>query len=211
LIKDFFTSLKEEDVEVALGVRNSRNDESISDFFSMLFWTIFSKFVIKDVPKGGVDVFGCNLAVRDALLKLNESNTSLIGQLFWVGFKRKFFSYDRLHRQKGVSAWNFTRKLRYMLDSIFAFSDLPLLMLLWIGLFGIISSGTISIIVLLAWLFQLISVHGYTPIILSIYFIGSILIFGQGIIGCYVWRCAENTKQRPITLVARHDMFNTKI
>ena len=88
---------------------------------------------MRQVPTGGVDVFGCNRAFCTALLGLEERDSSLIGQLFWLGFRRKEIKYQRRPRRVGTSAWNFRRRFRYMMDSIFAFSDLPISILLWLG------------------------------------------------------------------------------
>jgi len=208
LIEDFFSLLDKEEHDIVVGVRKKRDDPFITSMMSQTFWACYRNFVIKGVPNGGVDVFACNKKVCEALLMLEETNSSLIGQLFWVGFSRGFVEYDRQKRTHGTSAWNFRRKLRYMLDSVFAFSDLPINLLLGIGMFGLISSFLVSMVVLMAWVFSLVPIPGYTPIILSIYFIGSLLILGQGLIGCYVWRCVENTKKRPITLVSDSKVFS---
>jgi len=207
LIIDFFRVLDEGEFDIAVGERGERNDPPLTTFLSKTFWSFYRRFVIKGVPDGGVDVFACNQSVRKALLMLEEINSSLIGQLFWVGFKRKFVTYDRQKREHGTSAWNLSRKIRYMFDSVFAFSDLPILMFLWLGGFGIATSILVSLIVIVSWMFSIITVPGYAPIILSIYFMGSLLILGQGIIGSYVWRCNENTKRRPITLVHEKHSF----
>ena len=211
LIIDFFQVLGEAEFDIAVGVRGKRNDPPLTTFLSKSFWSFYRRFVIKGVPDGGVDVFACNDRVRKALLMLEEINSSLIGQLFWVGFKRKFVTYERQKREHGTSAWNLSRKIRYMFDSVFAFSDLPILMFLWLGGLGIATSIIVSLIVIVSWMFSIITVPGYAPIILSIYFMGSLLILGQGIIGSYVWRCNENTKRRPITLVhERHEFRPAK-
>jgi hypothetical protein len=94
-----------------------------------------------------------------------------------------------------------------MLDSVFGFSDLPIMLLLWIGMVGVAASLIAAIIVLLFWFMGGISVAGYTPILLSILFVGSLLLTGQGIIGAYVWRAAENTKFRPLSIVASHEIL----
>jgi len=208
LIADFFQTLDKDEHDILFGVRQGRNDPPLTSALSHCFWSLYRRFVITDVPDGGVDVFACNAKVRDAILLLEEINTSLIGQMFWVGFRRGHIDYERRRREHGISAWSISRKIRYMFDSVFAFSDLPILMFLWIGGFGIITSILVSAIVIISWSLSFITVPGYAPIILSIYFIGSLLILGQGIIGSYVWRCNENTKRRPITLVHERHSFD---
>jgi len=201
LILRFFELLRADQSDLVLGQRVQRADGWLNDLLSNSYWILYRKFIIADMPVGGVDVFACNRKIRDDLLSLHEANSSLISQLFWLGHRRLCVPYQRRARTQGKSAWNLRRKIRYMLDSVFAFSDLPIFLLLWLGGFGILASLISGVIVFVAWLVGAISVPGYTPVMLLVAFIGSILIFGQGIIGCYVWRAVENTKQRPLSLV----------
>ena len=76
------------------------------------------------MPAGGVDVFACTAEVRDVICSLESVHTSLVAQLFWVGFRRELVAYDRLPSDT-PSGWTFRRKLRYLSDSVFAFTDLP--------------------------------------------------------------------------------------
>lgn len=204
LIQRFFIELNKGDWDLIVGVRASRADPPVAKFLSQLYWRLYRIFVMREVPAGGVDVFGCNQAFREALLNLEERSSFLIGQLFWLGFRRHEIEYERLARKAGKSAWKFQRRLRYMLDSVFAFSDLPISLLLWLGALGTVAAGTSTVVVTSAWMLGLIKVRGYMPIMLAILFFGSLLVFGQGIIGCYVWRIAENTKKRPLSIILSH-------
>ena len=101
LILEFFSSLSREDVDVTLGVRTKRSDPWASRTAARLFWWTYRRFVQREVPAGGIDVFGCNLAFREHLLRLDETNSSLVGQIIWLGFRRKLVPYERLPRQRG--------------------------------------------------------------------------------------------------------------
>ncbi len=118
------------------------------------------------MPRGGVDVFGCNLVVRDALLSLDESNSTLVGLLFWLGFRRENVPYERLARKHGTSGWNFRRKYRYLLDSAFSFTDLPIEVLTGVGAVGVLISMVLAVVVLIMRLAGRIAVLGYTPLML---------------------------------------------
>ena len=204
LIRNFFEELDGGHYDVVVGVRASRADPAMTQFFSRIYWQLYSIFVMPEIPQGGVDVFGCNRAFRDALLSLEERNSFLIGQIFWLGFRRHEITYERRARTIGSSAWKFRRRLRHMLDSLFAFSDLPISLLLWLGAFGVGVSMLMTVILLATWSLGLIDVRGYVPIMLALMFFGSLLVLGQGIIGCYVWRVAENTKKRPLSVILCH-------
>src|SRR5215207_9424678 len=120
------------------------------------------------MPPGGVDVFACNETVRRAILDLRESNSSLVGLLIWLGFRRTTVTYERQERTEGTSGWTFAKKVRYMADSIFSFTDLPIRLLLAVGVFGCVSVALSAVVVLVAWVVSEIEVPGYTPLILSI-------------------------------------------
>ena len=203
LICDFFKELSSGECDVVVGVRQSRADPAFGRFLSGLYWRLYKAFVMSDIPQGGVDIFGCNRAFRDALLTLEERSSFLIGQIFWLGFRRREVLYERRPREIGQSAWRFRRRLRYMLDSLFAFSDLPITLLLWLGALGIGVSLLSTAVLLATWGTGLIDVRGYVPIMLAVMFFGSVLVLGQGIIGCYVWNVRKTQKSALFRLFSR--------
>lgn len=208
LIVAFFEELAKGETDVVIGARQSRDDPLLNKVASQVFWFLYRKLVQPELPRGGIDVFGCNAAFRRELLKLEESHSSLVGLLVWLGFRRKAIPYKRARRQHGKSAWTFARKMRYLLDSLFSFSDLPIKVLLWVGSIGIVISLVFSVIVLWARLSGRIQVPGYSPIVLTVTFFGSINLICLGIVGSYVWRAYENTKKRPGAVVLREMEFN---
>jgi len=90
-----------------------------------------------------------------------------------------------------------------MMDSIFSFTDLPLILVLWVGVVGVLISLVFGIGVAIARLTGEITEPGYTTLALLITFFGSAILAVQGIIGSYLWRTFENTKRRPLRIVAR--------
>jgi fatty acid desaturase len=140
--------------------------------------------------------------VRDEVLQISEPNSSLIAQLFWVGFRRSFVPYARRRRAYGKSAWNTSRRMRYMMDSVFSFSDAPIQFVLFLGLFGCFVSITLGVITFVARLFGFIEQPGYATLVLVILFFGSAILVVQGIVGSYLWRTFENTKKRPLRIIS---------
>jgi glycosyltransferase involved in cell wall biosynthesis len=202
LVVSFVEQLEAGGVDLVLGRREGRAaDPLVSRASSGTFWWVYRRFVQPSMPPGGVDVFGCNRAVRDAILTLREANSSLVGLLLWVGFRVGTVGYERLPRADGgKSSWTFRKKLRYMSDSIFSFTDLPIHVLLFVGFFGCVSVTVAALVVLVAWAAGWVEVAGYTPLMLAILFVGGLLTFGLGIVGSYVWRTYENTKRRPLAI-----------
>jgi glycosyltransferase involved in cell wall biosynthesis len=207
LVGKFYEQLKTGQYDVAFGERLSRVDRRFGKMFSAIFWGFYRKFVQTEIPSGGVDTFACTKAVRDELMRCGERNSSLIGLLFWVGFRRVSIPYDRTERQAGVSAWTFSKRVRYLSNSVFSFTDLPVRVLLYIGLLGILLSLAFGFIVLIMKSRNAIEVPGYTATVLLVTFFGGLNCFGLGLIGSYVWRAYENTKRRPNYIVSSHDVF----
>jgi glycosyltransferase involved in cell wall biosynthesis len=204
----FFRALESQQFDVAVGAREGRDDPMLQKAMANLYWRLYRRFVQPEVPIGGVDVFGCNLIVRNALLRLRESNSTLIGLLFWLGFRRQTTHYTRQPRAGGGrSAWTFRRKLRYLLDSSFSLTDLPVIAMMVIGLAGSMVSILLSVVVVVAWLANLIQVPGYTPIILVLLNAFTLTMLALGIIGSYVWRTYENTKERPLYVPMTHEVY----
>lgn len=208
LIIDFYKILKKERFDIVIGVREGRDDPVMSKLAAKIFWYLYKKLIVKEMPHGGVDVFGCNEAFRNNLLQLEESHSSLIAQIFWLGFRRQQVTYKRVERKVGVSSWSLKKKLTYMMDSIYSFSNLPIKILSRIGVVGIVLFGFLGMITLISKMMGLISVPGYTLTLLAIGFLGAINIFGLGVIGSYAWRAYENTKSRPLAVILSVEEFN---
>lgn len=198
---EFFRALASGTADVAVGRRDSRSDPLSSKAAASAFWKLYRKLIFPEMPEGGVDIFACNSLVAAEILKLEESHSSLIGLLYWVGFRRVEIPYERRAREHGESGWSFSKKVRYLLDSVFSFTDLPLSMLIGVGAVGAIVTAVISVIVTVSFLLGSIAEPGYTPLMLVILFSTFTLLVGLGIVGTYVWRGFENTKRRPGAIV----------
>lgn len=206
LLLSCFRSLAAGECDVAVGTRDGREDPLPSRLASSMFWGLYRRLVVPEMPKGGVDIFACNEPFRAQLLALGEARSSLIGLIFWMGFRRKFVTYTRQARQHGKSAWTLKKKIDYMMDSVFAFTDYPIRLLVRIGSIGSMLSIMLALIVLALRLGGAIVVPGYAATMLVVLIFGALNLLAMGVIGIYAWRAYENTKQRPLAIVAmRYD------
>lgn len=210
LVLDFFRSLREEPVDVVIGARAARADPAADRLAAHGFWAVYRRFVQPDMPPGGFDLFGCTRDFRNRLLELTEVRSALVGQVLWLGFRRKLVTYERRERRHGTSAWTLGKKLNYLQDSVFAFTDLPIRLLLGSGIVGIAASVLIGAVVLVARLAGAIDVPGYAATILVVLFFAAINLLGLGIVGSYVWRAYENSKHRPESIVLSRTTFQSR-
>ena len=207
LILAFREALARDDCDVAVARREGRADPLMARVFSKLFWSIYRRLVQPEVPRGGIDVFACNRVFRDHLVALRERNSTLVGLVCWLGFKRVEVPYSRQPRGQGASAWTLRRRVHYLLDSVFAFSHLPIRLMEVAGVLGLTLALGLGSIVLYARLRGDIVVPGYTATVLVVMFFGALNALGIGLLGEYVWRGFENTKGRPAYALARRLTF----
>jgi len=210
LIVQFYESLRSGSADIVFGYRTKRSDPWLSELSATLFWAIYRRFVVKEMPPGGVDVFGCTRRVRDRILSFPEANSSLMALLFWVGFRRLYIGYERQPRKEGQSTWTFPMKLRYSLDSIFNFTDLPVRLLLALGVLGTLTAVVLGVVIVTLRLTNGIPVAGYTALALMILFFGSLMTLGMGIVGQYVWLCLQNARRRPNYLIDSIRVFDNQ-
>lgn len=207
LMREFFRVLRDEPVDVCLGTRSSREDPWATKLSSQLFWRLYRRLVMPQMPRDGIDVFACRVEVARVLLSLQESHSFLPAQLLWVGFRRKEIPYHRQARTLGRSSWTFRKRFEYMLNSVFAFTDRPLRLISLIGGLGMTLSLGYGLFVTVARLRGWITEAGFTTLVLLILFSMSLNLFSLGIVGQYIWRTFENSKGRPASIVRRADCF----
>lgn len=207
LAVQFFSMLATGHTDIVVGVRAARTDPWPTRVAAQMFWGIYTRFVLRSIPKGGVDVFACDTAVRQWLLNCSEANSSLIGLLYWIGFRRQEVTYTRRARPSGRSAWTFSRRVRYLLDSTFSFTDLPVRLLLAFGAAAVTLAVVFGGVVVVGKLTGHVVLPGYAATILTILFFGGINASGLGVVGSYAWRAFENSKERPLSITMRQHEY----
>ncbi len=208
LILQFYQKLASQRDDVVVGTRFARSDPWLSQVTSWLFWSMYRWLIQPEVPKGGVDVFGCTRKFSDHLLSLRESNTTLAGLLFWLGFRRSVIPYMRRPRGHGKSTWTVGCNVEYLIDSAFAFSLLPIRFLSAAGAVGILISVFLALIVVYSRMTGDIDLPGYSATVLPVMFFGGLNFLGLGNLGEYIWRTFENTKGRPHGIIMIQDTFD---
>jgi glycosyltransferase involved in cell wall biosynthesis len=207
LVVEFFRKLESDTCDVVCGVREGRDDPLATRATSAIFWAIYRRLVQPEMPKGGIDVFGCNQRARDTLVAFSEAHSSLVGQLVWIGMRRVDVPYRRRERTHGASGWTLGKKITYMLDSSLAFSDLPIRLLFAVGCIALLIALGYGAVVLIARLTGIISEPGYATTVLLIAGFGALNALGLSVVGAYAWRAFENTKARPLAIVQRRYSF----
>ncbi len=188
--------------EIVYGVRQVRNRKN---FFktatARIFYRLFNKLTATRIP---VDVGDFRLIDRkalDAFLAMRERNRFVRGMFAWVGFKAKGVPYVEEERMAGGTKYPLGKMVRLAFDAIISFSDLPLQIAIFLGLFTALSSMTLGIIYLFQKLTGGYTVRGWASLAVLISFLGGIIIMLLGILGLYVGRIYEETKARPLYVI----------
>ena len=169
LVVEFFRRLEQDACDVVFGVRAARDDPLRTRLASTLFWAAYRRLVQPEMPPGGVDVFGCNAARarragRARPRRTRASSASCSGSASAATRCRTTGARARTARAPG--RWR--KKLAYLLDSSFAFSDLPIRLLFGVGMLALAVALVYGAVVLVARLTGLIVEPGYAPTVLLI-------------------------------------------
>lgn len=195
---------------VVLAVRSDRNESLLQKFFSNSYYKLMRRFVLKEMPLGGFDCFLIDRKVIEVLRLMDEKNTSLMGQILWSGFKTNSIYYTRLKREKGKSRWTLSKKIKLVIDSVLSFTHLPIRVMSVVGLtFFMISIIWSSVIVYLK-LFGEIQLEGWTTLMVFNLFSSGLILLTLGIIGEYLWRNFDATRNRPVYIVEQRNYTESK-
>lgn len=188
--------------KVVLAVREKRNDSFITNITSNLYYKIIRRFAQKNMPNGGFDTYLIDRKVKDILIAMDERNSPLSLQILWVGFDPKYEYYERKDRKIGKSSWSKEKKLKFSIDSLIGFSYVPIRIMTYIGVVSWIVSILFALHLVIDNIMGKVDVKGYTTIVVLILFFSGMIMATLGILGEYLWRTLENTKKRPIAIVA---------
>ena len=197
LITNMLGIVQRDEADVAVGVRQSRKDGVVSRTLSAVFWKIFNRVSSLELPRGGVDIFALSRSARETLNTFEESSTSLIGLIYWMGFRRQEVPYHRVERRVGKSSWSLQKRINYAKDSITAFSEFPLTVFLWSGAVGAIVSLVFALIGAFQYIFTSDHQSQREVTAIGLLFVASYLMAGLGVLGTYLWRIADNVRKRP--------------
>ncbi|QQS21811.1 glycosyltransferase family 2 protein [Candidatus Saccharibacteria bacterium] len=140
----------------------------------------------------------------EALRSFRESERYTKGMFSWIGYKKKEILYDRDPRAAGETKWNYAKLINLAIDGITSFTTAPLRISSFIGAIISLIAFVYIIYLLLRPLFGVPTVPGYASTMAVILFMGGVQLLSIGIIGEYVGRIFNETKNRPLYLVEEY-------
>ncbi|MCM1188414.1 MAG: glycosyltransferase family 2 protein [bacterium] len=182
---------------VVLAVRKERNEKKSQTVFANLYYWMVRKTALPDMPKGGFDVYLLDRKVIEVLMRLDERNSALTGQILWSGFRTEKVYYTRLAREIGSSKWTMKKKVRLVSDTLFSFSSLPITVVSVIGTCSCAGSAVWATLVFVLKLLGMIDVSGWTTLFIFNLFSFGVTMLTLGILGGYLWRAFDASRNRP--------------
>ncbi len=191
-----------EGADVVYATRTIREGET---FFKKLtanyFYKLISRISKINIPKNTGDFRLIDKKVLKHLNTLRETRRFMKGLFTWVGFNQVSIEYVRKPRYAGESKFNYLKLWNFALEGITSFSIAPLQIAMYLGFITAIFSCFYALVIIIKTLFLGIDVPGYSSLMVTILFIGSVQLICIGIIGEYIGRIYDEVKQRPVYIV----------
>ena len=196
-----FKTMEENGDDVVGTRRVSRKGEpKIRSWFARQFYKLINRYTEVEIVDGARDFRLMKRQVVDSILSLREYGRFSKGLFVWVGYKCEYLEYENVERVAGETKWSFWKLVRYAMDGIIEYTDMPLWIALWVG--GIITF--FSGIALLAMLILSLTGHNIASsslIIALVLFMGGSVLLSTGILGEYLGKTYDEVRKRPHYIV----------
>lgn len=186
--------------KVVLAVREDRDDGKIYQLFASLYYKMMKKCVNPAMPDGGFDCYLLDRKVIEVLKMFDEKNSALTLQVLWVGFQSDKVYFHRKARTIGESRWTLGKKIKLIIDSMMSFSYTPIRVMSCLGVlfFAVAILGIITCA--FEVFFSGVKAIGWASLMCIILLTSGLLMLMMGILGEYIWRTLDASRNRPPSL-----------
>jgi putative glycosyltransferase len=200
LLSLFLDKMRATDCDVVYGFQETRKGDMLESTGGKIAWYWINKLYSIEIPVNQCTVRLMCREYVDALLLHRESNTVIGGLWVITGFRQVGVPIAKGHRQE--STYSPLLRIATLVDGITSFSTVPLNLMVMFGMIVSFASFTVGIFVILEKLLYN-SAAGWASLIVSIWFMGGIIVFCLGVIGIYISRIFVETKNRPYVIVRK--------
>lgn len=199
IVRDMVKILDEQpEYDIVAAYQDRRGEGKILSFFKKSFYSVINRLSNVNLKSDASDFRTIRRSVAKSIMELTEYHRFSKGIFAWVGFNTCFIPYVACERVAGETKWNFKSLMNYAIEGIIGYSTKPLRIATFCGFFTAAVSFIYLIIVILQKLIAGIDIPGYATIIVLTLLLGAVQLFCIGIIGEYVGRTFEQSKDRPI-------------
>ena len=199
IARDMVRILDEQpEYDLVAAYQDRRGEGKVLSFFKKSFYKTINHLSDINLHADASDFRTMRRCVVDSIIDLGEYHRFSKGIFAWVGFNTCFIPYTACERLAGESKWSFRKLLNYAIEGIIGYSTKPLRIATFLGGATAVVAFLYLVAVILEKLFTSIDIPGYATIVVLILFLGSMQLFCIGIIGEYVGRTFEQSKNRPV-------------
>ena len=190
----------EPETDVVAAYQDRRGEGKVLRFFKKCFYSLINRLSDVALRPDASDFRTFRKSVAESILSLGEYHRFSKGIFSWVGYQTHYIPYTACERAAGSTKWSFRKLVNYAIEGIIGFSTRPLRLSVYLGVMTAFAAIVYLIVVVLQKLFIGIDVPGYASIIVLILLLGAMQLLCIGIIGEYVGKTFEQSKNRPIYL-----------
>ena len=199
IVRDMVKILDEQpEYDVVAAYQDRRGEGKVLSFFKKNFYRIINNLSHVEIRSDASDFRTFRRSVRDSIVELAEYHRFSKGIFAWVGYDTCFIPYVACERHSGTTKWSFKKLMNYAIEGIIGFSTAPLRLATYLGIITAVLAVLYTAWVVLEKLIWGIDVPGYATMIVLTLLLGGIQLLCIGIIGEYVGRTFEQSKDRPI-------------
>lgn len=182
---------------VATRRTDRQGEPPIRSLFAKMFYRLINKISDADIVDGARDYRLMKREMVDVIVEMGEQNRFSKGIFGWIGFRTYWYSFENVERAAGETKWSFWKLLKYSLNGIVSFSQVPLNIASWMG---VLCTGLSFLAIVFIIVKKLVfgdDVQGWASNMCVIIFIGGIQLFCLGVIGQYIGKTYAEAKKRP--------------
>ena len=199
-------------VDVVWGRRARRDaDSRLTRMLASAYYQLFRLLTGLRYPESGLDFVVMTRATVDAIGQYRERNLPLFLSIFNLGFGQAYVDYERRARTAGTSGWTIGKKFRVAADMLIAVSAAPLRLLSLIGAIVGIGGVIFGLVTIVRAILGRVADPGWSSLMTAISIMGGLILVGLSILGEYVWRALDESRQRPLYIIKRQSVVEPAV
>ncbi|WP_201979532.1 glycosyltransferase family 2 protein [Hymenobacter rubidus] len=187
--------------KLVIGNRQQREETGFSQLLAAGFHWLMKRLALHNIPEGGFDFVFFDRQVSEEVVKLQERNSNVFYLMVWMGFTYVNIPYVRRKRTIGKSRWTLSKKIKLLVDSLLAFSFVPIRAISVVGLVLGLTALLYGFYVIALKILHPDEPAGWTTLMVVLLFVSAFQMVALGVIGEYVWRGLDAARNRPLYMV----------
>jgi len=196
-----FYNKMNEGFDVVYAVRKKRKEGLVKKFAYWLYYRLLAKISDTNIPLDSGDFCMMSRRVLDRMLTMQEQSLYLRGIRAWVGYPQAGVEYERAERFAGEPKYDFKQLFQLAYNGMFSFSSLPVRVMRRLGYITLTFTFLYFIKILVSYFLYNDAPQGFTTLALAIFFFSGVQLISIGVLGEYVYRTYNESRERPLFII----------